>query len=706
MGKETGSRERSSGKPERKTALGNMLSRKPFGSEPEQRFLATLYEKNNFQKEQLPDDTTPATLRPIVEEQSPERGKRFDELGDRVTKLADYLQEGRADNPQAAETAAELRTYGQQLQKKELPARAEETRSIPELTDTDRQDFDVYCGVERLHRLKYPEIAGDEPIDPEALAETRQAVMKQFFKVSEQAAEGSTPHQQAINRTYERYLQNFAKEPEAELVGAIIDGGLEQLSDVFDLAAAKENLANARERGDIQELADRERRILSGLQNAIDTIPYEQGAGAPVDYLSEGKIDCVNATAIGGKALKALGIPYATARMKEHIAIFATTSDGNVYWHDFINKGESHELRDEDLSGQTPDGRPLTIDTLREWIREPTKEGMVVKLSHETYITNHPDERDADHRDYVILAAPEQGHHIGILNKIIERFDDKEVDDEVATLAAEQERRLSPKDPVGYINGAASLMNLCQHTAALALIEQGLATGVNEPDFYRRKARILNDMDRATEALPFAQKSIEIDSEDASAWKELSHVQFLLEQWDAAADAFERILDLTPEGEEQPAWVHHDYGYVLSRLGRNEESLAQRTRAIEIDPENPIFWNNRGFIHLNLGNVEEAEADFMQALQLDANFFFARINLGELRYKKGDYEQASVDLERAIALDETIAEAYYYLALTQEKLGKTEGVRGLLEQAQQLAQQEEDQALIDEIQEKISGLSR
>ena len=53
----------------------------------------------------------------------------------------------------------------------------------------------------------------------------------------------------------------------------------------------------------------------------------------------------------------------------------------------------------------------------------------------------------------------------------------------------------------------------------------------------------------------------------------------------------------------------------------------------------------------------------------------------------------------------TAAEPHYYLALTQEKLGKTEGVQGLLEQAQRLAQQEEDQELKEKIEEKLNELN-
>jgi tetratricopeptide (TPR) repeat protein len=71
-------------------------------------------------------------------------------------------------------------------------------------------------------------------------------------------------------------------------------------------------------------------------------------------------------------------------------------------------------------------------------------------------------------------------------------------------------------------------------------------------------------------------------------------------------------------------------GTILSNLGRHEEALVCYLRAIEIEPENPDLWNNRGSALHQLGRYQEAQESYSWAIGLDPLHEYAWHNQGLL----------------------------------------------------------------------------
>jgi Tfp pilus assembly protein PilF len=101
---------------------------------------------------------------------------------------------------------------------------------------------------------------------------------------------------------------------------------------------------------------------------------------------------------------------------------------------------------------------------------------------------------------------------------------------------------------------------------------------------------------------------------------------------------------------------------VYCDMGNTDESVADFSRAIEIQPDSAHAYNYRGWAHYLHGDFNAAMADVNHAIALDTDLAYAYNNRGLIWQTMGYPELARVDFERAIALDfeQTWAETNLY----------------------------------------------
>ncbi len=107
----------------------------------------------------------------------------------------------------------------------------------------------------------------------------------------------------------------------------------------------------------------------------------------------------------------------------------------------------------------------------------------------------------------------------------------------------------------------------------------------------------------------------------------------------------------------------------LKAGGKYEEAILSYTRAIEIDPENALGYNNRGDVYVLTGNVRNALEDFSRAISLKPGFVMAYFSRGSLYDKMGMVEFAQEDLSRTIELEPRMALAYNIRCDIHNRLG-------------------------------------
>lgn len=103
-----------------------------------------------------------------------------------------------------------------------------------------------------------------------------------------------------------------------------------------------------------------------------------------------------------------------------------------------------------------------------------------------------------------------------------------------------------------------------------------------------------------------------------------------------ARAAYIAVLQREPENADGL----HMLGALEGQFGSDEAAVQLIGKAIEINPQEPMFHNNLGNVLVNLKRVEEAEASYRRAVALDPGRYDAINNLAVLVGRRGDRDGA------------------------------------------------------------------
>jgi tetratricopeptide (TPR) repeat protein len=104
---------------------------------------------------------------------------------------------------------------------------------------------------------------------------------------------------------------------------------------------------------------------------------------------------------------------------------------------------------------------------------------------------------------------------------------------------------------------------------------------------------------------PAAQGPVEVSRQAADQL-------FSSQQYDRAADMYERLLALSPHNVD----ILNELGLTLHYLGRSTEALQRLNEGVAADPTHQRIRLTLGFVHSQLGNTKEARAALTAATQL------------------------------------------------------------------------------------------
>lgn len=98
------------------------------------------------------------------------------------------------------------------------------------------------------------------------------------------------------------------------------------------------------------------------------------------------------------------------------------------------------------------------------------------------------------------------------------------------------------------------------------------------------------------------------------------------------------------------AEAHYKRGFMLDILGYDDLAAIEYTQAIDINPQNDRYYNNRGNLYLLRGNYSRAVGDFTRAIEINPNRAEPYYNRGRALAKMGNRDAANLDYERAVDL--------------------------------------------------------
>jgi tetratricopeptide (TPR) repeat protein len=98
------------------------------------------------------------------------------------------------------------------------------------------------------------------------------------------------------------------------------------------------------------------------------------------------------------------------------------------------------------------------------------------------------------------------------------------------------------------------------------------------------------------------------------------------------------------------AEAHYKRAFLLDILGYNDLAAIEYTRAIELNPQDDRYYNNRGNLYTQRGYLFLAVRDFDKAIEINPNKAQAYYNRARALEKMGKLDAAKLDYERAVEL--------------------------------------------------------
>jgi hypothetical protein len=121
--------------------------------------------------------------------------------------------------------------------------------------------------------------------------------------------------------------------------------------------------------------------------------------------------------------------------------------------------------------------------------------------------------------------------------------------------------------------------------------------------------------------------------------------------------------------------VHRAQATQAIRAGDYPLAVAHCDRALAVNPDDPLSYNERGAAESFLDRLDDAIADYTQALKLDPKLAVAYRNRGSAYLHQDKWAEAVADCTRALKLDPEYVSAFQVRAKAYRKLGKVDEAR-------------------------------
>lgn len=128
--------------------------------------------------------------------------------------------------------------------------------------------------------------------------------------------------------------------------------------------------------------------------------------------------------------------------------------------------------------------------------------------------------------------------------------------------------------------------------------------------------------------------------------------------FDGAIKAYTESIQLDPNFP----WPFNNRGLARAAKGQYQEALQDYAEAIRLDPNYAFPHNNRGLTYAAMNDLDNAIKDYTKAIQIDLVYTFPWYNRGVAWSRKGDFEKAIADFAEAIELDPKFAAPHNEIA--------------------------------------------
>ena len=148
--------------------------------------------------------------------------------------------------------------------------------------------------------------------------------------------------------------------------------------------------------------------------------------------------------------------------------------------------------------------------------------------------------------------------------------------------------------------------------------------------------------------MELAQKALALDPNLAEAHLSMGTALYSVLGPYASEKELDRAVELNPN----LALAYDQYGWTFAELGRFDDAIAAEKKALELDPLNTFLNTDLAFFLYWARRYEEATTQIRKTLELDPNNAFAHSILGWCLIGKGNKAEARAEFQKATSLDD------------------------------------------------------
>jgi len=163
------------------------------------------------------------------------------------------------------------------------------------------------------------------------------------------------------------------------------------------------------------------------------------------------------------------------------------------------------------------------------------------------------------------------------------------------------------------------------------------------------------------------------------------------------------LLSLAINADPNNYRYYNDRGVAYKRTGDLEKALSDYTKALEIKPDYTHALNNRGMLYVQQGRNDKAIQDFEAALKLGELQGKIHTNLGIAHARQGDHKSAIKEFESAVSFQPIDHRSFLFMAESLEQLGEKEKALKMYQLALGLSL---DPATTDAVEKRITTLEK
>ncbi len=217
-----------------------------------------------------------------------------------------------------------------------------------------------------------------------------------------------------------------------------------------------------------------------------------------------------------------------------------------------------------------------------------------------------------------------------------------------------EHHKLNPFMALSYNNRGIDRKNRGDIQGALADYEQAIAANPSYASAYLNRANIQFNAGRYAEAIPDYDKALALNPREAKAWSNRGGAKAALGQIEDALKDLDKAIELEPNYRDALS----NRALVRYNAKQYQGAIEDANAFLRLRPDNTDLMNLKAMALMELGKMSEAEQTFNQAIQINPQQGVFYLNRSFLHARTGNKSKALNDALKAKQLGATVNEAY------------------------------------------------